>query len=204
MLKRLLPLGFAAVYAALPLYPAFIALTSVAYPGIAVVPQPVVFAAIALVVLLIAYAIVLFVRFGLGAQPLLVPMLAAFGAALLASFLGFDPLRGLLFVGLFGSTIVWHCVNVRFYRERGVPEGIFWGYLISAALAAAAAIAMVVTREPANLYALQHGRATGTFVLPGELRRISLRYCRLAMRWRALHSRSRCAQRRGSRLSWES
>ena len=28
---------------------------------------------------------------------------------------------------------------------------------------------MVVLRSPVNLYALQHGRATGTFILPGEL-----------------------------------
>ena len=169
MLKRLLPLGFGALYVSLPLYPSFIALTSVAYPGISVVPKPIALAALALIGILIVYALALFARYRAGIQPLLVPMLAWFGTALLASFAGFDPLRGLLFVGLFGATIMWHCSLVRFYGEGNVAGAIYWSYLVTGTLAAGAAIAMVVTRTPAGLYVLQHGRATGTFVLPGEL-----------------------------------
>lgn len=170
MLRRALPLGFAAVYAPLPLYPAFISLTSVAYPGVSIIPIPVALVILALIVALIAYAsALLFVFRKPGSQPLLLPMLAAFAAALLASIVGFDPLRGLLFVCIFGSSILWHCAIVRFFGERNVADAIFWSYLGTGTLTAALAVAMVVTRTPASLYVLQHGRATGTFVLPGEL-----------------------------------
>lgn len=170
MLKRPLALGFAAVYGALPLYPAFIVLTSVAYPGISLVPKPVALAVLALVGALVAYSsLLLFVFRVPRSQPLLLPMFAVFAAATLAALVGFDPLRGLLFVGIFGTSILWHCSLMRFYHQAGVAEAIFWAYLSTGALAAAAAIVMVVTRTPASLYALQHGRATGTFVLPGEL-----------------------------------
>ncbi len=170
MLRRPLPLGFAAVYAALPLYPAFIVLTSVAYPGVSVVPKPIALGVLALVGVLVAYSsALLFVVRAPNSQPLLLPMLAGFAAATLAGLAGFDPLRGLLFVGIFGTGILWHCSLLRFYREPNVAEAIFWAYLSTGTLAAAAAIAMVVMRTPAALYALQHGRATGTFVLPGEL-----------------------------------
>jgi len=170
MLKGALPLGFAAVYAALPLYPAFIVLTSVAYPGVSVVPKPFALAVLALVGALVLYSSALLAVYRVRrSQPLLLPMLVGFAAALLAALAGFDPLRGLLFVGIFGTSLLWHCSLLRFYREPNVAEAIFWAYLSTGTLAAAAAIAMVVTRTPASLYALQHGRATGTFVLPGEL-----------------------------------
>ena len=45
----------------------------------------------------------------------------------------------------------------------------FGRYLVSGGVAAAAAIAMVALRYPPLQYAITHGRATGTFVLPGEL-----------------------------------
>lgn len=169
-LKRPLPIGFAAVYAALPLYPAFIVLTNVAYPGVSVVPKPFALAVLALVGALVAYSGTLLIVFRTPhSQPLLRPMLAGFAAAALAAAAGFDPLRGLLFVGFFGTSILWHCSLLRFYHEPHVAETIFWAYLSTGTLAAAAAIVMVATRTPAALYALQHGRATGTFVLPGEL-----------------------------------
>jgi O-antigen ligase len=170
MLRRLLPLAFASVFAALPLFPAFISLTSVTFPGVSVVPRPAVFAVLALVGLLVVYASILLVRYrSRGSQPLLLPMLAWVGAAALSALVGFDPLRGLLFLCIFGTSIVWHCALLRFYADRNVAGAIFWSYLASGTLAAATAVAMVVTRTPAALYALQHGRATGTFILPGEL-----------------------------------
>jgi O-antigen ligase len=95
--------------------------------------------------------------------------LAVFGAGLLAGVLGFDPRSGLLFTFIGGLGIVWHCSVVRFYRDRNAATLIFAAYLLSGGIAAAIAIAMVILRSPVNLYALQHGRATGTFILPGEL-----------------------------------
>ncbi|HTD34529.1 MAG TPA: O-antigen ligase family protein, partial [Candidatus Elarobacter sp.] len=46
---------------------------------------------------------------------------------------------------------------------------IFRAYLVSGAFAALAAIVMVLAKTPVALYTIGHGRATGTFVLPGEL-----------------------------------
>ncbi|MGA8535365.1 MAG: O-antigen ligase family protein [Candidatus Tumulicola sp.] len=170
MLRRKLPLAFVAVYAALPLYPAFISLTSVAFPGVSVVPAPIAYAVLVLVAVLVIYSSAMLLRYRRpGSQPLLLPMLAWFGAAALSAAVGFDPVRGLLFLCVFGASIVWHCALLRFYSDRHVADAIFWSYLITGTLAAAAAVAMVATRTPAAAFALQHGRATGTFVLPGEL-----------------------------------
>jgi O-antigen ligase len=170
VLRRLFPLAFAAVYAALPLFPAFISLTSVAFPGVTVVPKPVVFAVLALVGLLVVFALSMLIRHRQpGSQPLFLPLLVWLASALLSALAGFDPLRGLLFVCIFGTGIVWHWALLRFYADRNVASAIFWSYMLSGLLAAGVAIGMVVARTPVALYALQHGRATGTFVLPGEL-----------------------------------
>lgn len=169
-LRALMPAAFAGVYAAVPLFPAFISLTSVAYPGVSLVPAPIVYGVLAFVVLLAIYATAtLAANPAPGKQPLLRPMLAWFGASMLSALLGFDPLAGVLFVCIFGLGIVWHCALVRFFADRYVAPAIFWSYLISGTLAALAAVAMVATHRPAALYAISHGRATGTFILPGEL-----------------------------------
>jgi putative inorganic carbon (HCO3(-)) transporter len=58
---------------------------------------------------------------------------------------------------------------MRFYGDRGAATTLLSAYLISGGVAAAAAIVMVIARRPAALYAIAHGRAVGTFILPGEL-----------------------------------
>jgi O-antigen ligase len=167
---RWMPVAMAAIYAVLPLFPAFIALTSVAYPGVSVVPPAITLGLLGLIAVLAIYAVGMLARHPQrGSQPLLIPLLAWIGCAALSALAGFDPLRGLLFFGLFAMGFVWHCAVMRFYGERGVAAATFYSYLISGTLAAALAIAMVATRTPPALYALSHGRATGTFVLPGEL-----------------------------------
>ncbi len=169
-LRALMPAAFAGVYATVPLFPAFISLTSVAYPGVSLIPAPVVYGVLAFVVVLAIYATAtLFVNSQRVEQPLLLPMLAWFGASMLSALLGFDPPAGILFVCIFGLGIVWHCALVRFFADRYVVPAIFWSYLISGTLAAASAVLMVVTHRPSALYAISHGRATGTFILPGEL-----------------------------------
>jgi O-antigen ligase len=169
-MKRFLPLGFVCIYAALPIFPAFIALTSVAFPGVSVVPAFVVYATLGLIGALAIYAAAMLIRYPRkGTQPMLLPLLAWIAAAMLSALVGFDPLHGSFFLGLCVMGILWHCALMRFYAERDVATAIFWSYLISGTLAAAVAVAMVVTRTPAALYAVQHGRATGTFILPGEL-----------------------------------
>jgi O-antigen ligase len=169
-MRALMPVGLGSVYAAVPLFPSFIALTSVAFPGVSLLPAPLVYAVLAFVCLLAIYATVtLALNPRPGAQQLLLPMLAWFGASLLAALAGFDPAAGVLFVSIFGLGIVWHLSIVRFFNDPHVATAIFWSYLLSGTIAAAAALAMVATRTPASLYAIGHGRAVGTFILPGEL-----------------------------------
>jgi putative inorganic carbon (hco3(-)) transporter len=165
-----MPAALGLIFAVVPLFPSFIAMTGVQFPGVSLLPTAAVLGVMALCVLLAAYALAMFARYPLtGAQPLLLPLLAMFGAGLLSGLLGFDPAAGLLFTFIGGFGIIWHCSVMRFYADRNAAETIFWAYLLSGALASAAAIAMVATRFPASLYAIQHGRATGTFILPGEL-----------------------------------
>ena len=169
-MRRLMPAAQATIFSIAPLFPCFIALTKVEFPGLSLLPRAPTLAVLALCALLAIYAIAMLVRYRQpGSQPLLLPLLALFGAGLLAGLLGFDPTGGLLFTGVGGLGIIWSYATLRFYGDKNVAVTIFWAYLISCALAAATAIAMVVTRQPPALYALQHGRATGTFILPGEL-----------------------------------
>lgn len=168
-MKRLMPAFFAVVYFVIPLFPVFITLTSVTVPGVSVIPRPIA------LVLLAAVGAIAVVTLGLLLQaprqrpPTMLPLLYWLGAALLSAALGFDPRGGALFLGILGLSIVWHLALLRFYREPGVARAIFWSYLVSGALASLAAIVMVLTRTPASQFTIGHGRAIGTFILPGEL-----------------------------------
>ncbi|HTX59469.1 MAG TPA: O-antigen ligase family protein [Verrucomicrobiae bacterium] len=167
---RAIRAAFVAVYAAVPLFPSFIALSGNSFPGVELIPLPLALAVLGLVCGLAIVAGVLLVRYPRrGAQPILVPIFTWFAASMLSALAGFDPAAGVLFVSIFGLGAVWHASVMRFYGEPGVARAIFWSYLCSGALASLAAVVMIATRVPAAQYAMQHGRATGTFVLPGEL-----------------------------------
>ena len=101
--------------------------------------------------------------------PTLGPLLVWLGAALLAAFLGFNPFGGLLFLGIFGMGILWHAAIWRCYGDPATRRAVLWSFVLSGAIAAAIAIGMVLLRAPANQYTIGHGRAIGTFILPGEL-----------------------------------
>lgn len=170
MIRRLMPAALGLIFAIVPLFPSFIALTSVGFPGQSLLPRAFLPVLLALCALLAVYAIVTLSRYPLPAsQPLLGAFLAVFGAGVLAGALGFNPLAGLLFTGIGGLGIVWHCSVMRFYADENAARTIYAAFLCSGILACAAALAMLATRTPATQYTLQHGRATGTFVLPGEL-----------------------------------
>lgn len=169
-MRRLMPAALGLIFAIAPLFPSFIALAGVQYPGVSLLPRAVILAVLGVCALLAVYALTILARYPCaGAQPLLLPLLAVFGAGILAGAVGFNPAAGLLFTGIGGLGIVWHCSVVRFYRDQYAAIAIYSGFLLSGLLACVAAIAMVATRFPAAQYALQHGRATGTFILPGEL-----------------------------------
>ncbi|MGC1381820.1 MAG: O-antigen ligase family protein [Candidatus Baltobacteraceae bacterium] len=169
-MRRLMPAGLGAMFAVVPIFPSFIALTGVAFPGLSLVPRPAALGLLGVCIVLAVYALAMLARYpSRGSIPLLVPLLAIFGAGVVAGIFGFDPRAGLLFTFIGGLGIVWHSALMRFYGDRHAAAAIYWSYVISGLLAALAAIAMVVTRFPAVQYAIHHGRATGTFVLPGEL-----------------------------------
>ncbi len=156
-------------YAVLPLFPSFIALTAASVPGVSLLPQPAAAGLFAIVSLIAVYVVTVLVTPPYVPQPMLLPLLVWLGAGLLSGALGFDPLGGLLFDVIFGFGILWHCGILRCYDEPGAARAIFVSYLGSGTLAAGAAIATAIARRPAELYAIAHGRAVGTFVLPGEL-----------------------------------
>ncbi|MDQ6822943.1 MAG: O-antigen ligase family protein [Candidatus Eremiobacteraeota bacterium] len=147
----------------------FITLTAVTVPGISLVPRLLALSLLALVGAIAVITLGLLFQAPRQRPPTMIPLLLWLGAALLSAVFGFDPRGGLLFIGIFGLSIVWHLALLRFYKEPGVARAIFWSYLISGGAASLAAIVMVVTRTPADQFTIGHGRAIGTFILPGEL-----------------------------------
>jgi hypothetical protein len=169
-MRRFMPIGLGLTIALVPFFPSFIALTGVEFPGVSLLSKTITLGVLGLCGLLAVYALATLAgNPAPGSQPLLLPLLAIFGAGLLSGAFGFNPAAGLLFTGIGGLGIVWHSSIVRFYADRYAANAIFFALLLSGGLAAAAAVAMVVLRLPAAEYAIAHGRATGTFILPGEL-----------------------------------
>ena len=167
--RAFLPFVLGCTHALIPLFPAFISLSGVAYPGISLLPRTAVYGVLGLsCALFLSFTSALF-AYGFGEQPLVLPLASLAGAAAISALLGFDPSAGLLFIGIYLMAISWHCAVVRFFGDAKVARAILWAYCVSGASAAVAAVAMVLTHRPAALYAIGHGRAIGTFVLPGEL-----------------------------------
>jgi O-antigen ligase len=168
-MRRLMPAAFAAAYFVVPLFPPFITLTAVTIPGVSLVPPAFAIALLVLMAVIALYTTIMLLQPPRETPPTMWPLLGWLGAALLSAILGFSPLEGLLFIAIFGLTVIWHLALLRYYRLPGVSRAIFWSYLLSGALASLGAILMVLTRHPADQYTIGHGRAIGTFILPGEL-----------------------------------
>jgi hypothetical protein len=169
-MRRAMPYALGLIFAVVPLFPSFIALAPVQFPGFSLVPRGATLAVLGLCVLLAIYATVTLLRYPrAGSQPLLVPLASVFGAGVLAGAAGFNPVAGMVFTGIGGLSIIWHCSVMRFYSDRNAAHAIYLAILISGAIASLAAVIMVAAKFPAAQYAVQHGRATGAFILPGEL-----------------------------------
>lgn len=168
MLRRACGYILAATFFAIPLFPAFIMLANVSVPGISVVPLPLTYALLAVVGVfaIVVLTVVLQTR---EPVPLFGALAVWFGAAVLATLLGFNPAGGALFLTIFAFGILWYVAVMRFYGDPGVAALCLRAFVLSGALAALAAIVMVMTKTPAYEYTVGHGRAIGTFILPGEL-----------------------------------
>jgi O-antigen ligase len=162
--RVLLAFGFAA----LPLYPSFISLSSVSPPGVSLVPLPL---AVVLLVACVVGALLLVratVRAGGPLPELFWPIVAYIGGWFVAAILGFDPGTGLLFVVDGALVLAFHCAIARFYSDRAAATAMYAALLASGALVSILGIALVLLKRPVLLYAIAHGRATATFIVPGE------------------------------------
>jgi O-antigen ligase len=168
-MKKLMRPALVFTFFVVPLFPSFITLTGVPVPGVSLIPVWFAIALIGVMALIAVYAVAMLLQHPRERPPTMGPLLIWFAAIVVAGLLGFDPFAGTLFNGIFGLGVIWHLSIMRFYREPGVARAIYWSFLLSGTLASLAAIVMVLARMPANQYAIGHGRAIGTFILPGEL-----------------------------------
>ncbi len=163
------PIGFAIAFACVPFFPSFITFTHVQFPGVSVVPLPMALAVLALMLVLAVWAVGSTFIGPRVEIPLARPLIAWWCACMLSAVIGLNPHDGVIFICIFGLSAIWHGANMRYYDTPGAARAIYWAYLLSAIIACAVAVGMVIARVPANLYAIANGRAVGTFVLPGEL-----------------------------------
>lgn len=168
-LDRAAPAVVGVSFAFVPLYPSFITLAGVSPPGVSLLPRAAALSLFALCAGLAAILLLALLRapHPRAAMPVLLPLGAWLGAAAIASALGFDPAAGALFLIIFGLELIWHAGILQFYERA--RRTIWWSFVCSGLAASLAAIALTVLREPEQLYAIAHGRAVGSFVLPGEL-----------------------------------
>ena len=166
---RMLPVALAIPFAALPLFASFIMLMGIPVPGVSLIPPGVAIFLLALMACEAVYGVLLLLRVRGEKNRLVGPLLLWLGSGLLAAVFGFDPRGGLLFLGIFGLGIVWHMAVERFYDRPGAANAILWTLVVTSTLASLLAIVFVVSKHPNSLYLIAHGRAVGTFVLPGEL-----------------------------------
>ncbi len=168
-MKRLIPASLALAFFIVPLFPAFIMLTVVSVPGVSLVPRTAGIALLAVCALLGSYFAAMILRPPVERPPTLVPLVAWVASGVLSALVGFDPAGGLLFLGIAAVSVIWHLFVLRYYTYPGASRAIYYAFLVSGAMASLAAVVMVLLRLPADQYAIGHGRAIGTFVLPGEL-----------------------------------
>jgi O-antigen ligase len=156
------------MYVAIPLYGTFEVFDPVRLPIPALVSTP---GAVGIALaMLLAAAICTWGSFRRPAPRRIVLAQLLAGAAIIpAALLGFDPVTGselaliVLAMGIVGVAVYGYSVL------PGVTRTIVVAWLGSATLAAGTACAMILSRNPAALYAYDNGRAVGTFLNPNEL-----------------------------------
>ncbi len=92
------------------------------------------------------------------------------------ALLGFDPAVGLGLATIVAGMVAAHFALLVYYRAPGVARTIYIAVLGSGLCASLLAIAFVGLKQPADLYAFNHGRAVGTFLNPNEFAEYLLAY----------------------------
>ena len=179
--QRFAPLVLGIAFFLIPLFPAFITLTGAGVPGVALLPHT-----LTLALLTVACGIAMYFALMLSTTrgesgPLVLPLALFPLAAAVAALLGFDARAGALFIAILASGLLWHVTIVRFARAPRVAQAIYGSFLASGALAAGVAVLMVLTKSPAGVYTVGHGRAIGSFIVPGELAGYLLMYVPIAI-----------------------
>jgi hypothetical protein len=103
-------------------------------------------------------------------------LLANVGATYLGALLGFDPPVGLGLATTIAGMVAAHFALLAYYRDPGTARTVYAALLSSGLAAALLAIAFVLARRPADLYAFNHGRAVGSFLNPNEFAEYLLAY----------------------------
>lgn len=168
-IARGVPFALGLGFLSIPLFPALVTLTAAAVPGVSLLPRLLTLGLLALACAIALYGLVAVTTTRGEPVPTLVPLATFPAAAALAALLGLNPAAGALFTAILVFGLIWHVWIVRFFRAPRVAPVIFACFLLSGALAAALAIAMLLTKTPAGVYTVGHGRAIGTFIVPGEL-----------------------------------
>jgi O-antigen ligase len=146
-----------------------IGLTPIAPPGVSLIGTAGAYSLIAFALVVGLVGALAVARASAEPSPLLRPLLAYLAAVLLATLCGFAPKVGILFAAIAAIAVSAHLAIARYYRSALVCGGIYCGYLCGGIVASVLALVMVLTRVPAALYTVGHGRAIGTFVVSGEL-----------------------------------
>lgn len=154
--------------ASMPVWPAFMTMTGLTPPGVSIVPTPIVFADLAFCIVGSLVAVALLARERALAAPLSRPILAYVGSWVLASVLGLAPITGLLMTLALALGMVFTSAINAWYGLPRVAGAMYATLLASGTLVSLLGIVMVVLRRPTLLYAMVLGRATSTFIVPGE------------------------------------
>jgi O-antigen ligase len=159
-------------FAVLPFSPALVLLTAIEPPGVAVVPRALAEAMLVVLVLLGAAAFATTRRLdateaGAGAS-IAGPVAAYAGSWAVAAAFGVDPLTGVWYVVAMALSCALHVAIARTYASGATAVTIFGAFLASGLSVSLIGLAMVATRTPSAAYVVAHGRAVGTFLVPGE------------------------------------
>jgi O-antigen ligase len=97
-----------------------------------------------------------------------VTLAAWLGALVVPALAGFDLTHSLEVAGMALLCAIVHVALVRWWRMPGVANGVLWTAVTGGLILAVVALAMQITHRPADVYAVNLGRATGLFVTPNQ------------------------------------